>query len=225
MAKRAYRLEPENAGETPPVTPALNRTSVRQLPAVHLGGPDVEWLTIGSAARYLGVSESTVRKWADEGRLTAFATPGGHRRFRRADLDTFLAASTTAPDEQPPLVLLVDADDERRTLVRYTLAGDGFRVHEATNADEGLAALDEEPPDLILLDVLLPDVDGCEMICKLRELHGRESIPVVMFAGAPYAPGKGGSGPRRFIGRPDPLRLVDATRQLLELQAPRQLTA
>jgi excisionase family DNA binding protein len=205
------------------VTPAsAHRKSARSLPAVPLGG-DVEWLTLGNAAKYLGVSESTARKWADEGRLTAFSTPGGHRRFRRSDLDAFLDdARVTGPGEHPPIILVVDADDERRTLIRYTLAADGFAVREATNAEDGLAALEEEPPDLILLDVLVPEVDGCEMLCKLRETHGLEAIPVVMFAGAPFVHPNDRSGARRFIGRPDPLRLVDATRQLLELQSPRQ---
>jgi excisionase family DNA binding protein len=197
--------------------PSTRRASARSLPAVQLGGADVEWLTLGQAAKYLGVSESTVRKWADEGKLPAFSTPGGHRRFRRADLDTFLhSALVVTPEQRPPLVLVVDADDQRRTLVRYTLEAEGFGVREATNAQDGLAALDEEPPDLILLDVLVPEVDGWEMLCKLRERHGLESIPVVMFAGAPSARGGDRAGPRRFVGRPDPLRLVEATRQLLE---------
>ena len=55
------------------------------------GGEGSEWLTLGQAASYLGVAQSTVRKWSDGGRLSAFYTPGGHRRFRRADLDSFLA--------------------------------------------------------------------------------------------------------------------------------------
>lgn len=116
-------------------------------------------------------------------------------------------------------MLVVDADDQRRTLVRYTLAAEGFGVREATNAQDGLAALDEEPPDLILLDVLVPEVDGWEMLCTLRDRHGLESIPVVMFAGAPSARGGGRTRPRRFIGRTDPLRLVEATRRLLEPHA------
>ena len=51
-----------------------------------------EWLTLGQAAAFLGAAQSTVRKWADGGQLPAFYTPGGHRRFRRGDLEAFLAA-------------------------------------------------------------------------------------------------------------------------------------
>src|SRR4029453_14855762 len=49
-----------------------------------------DWLTLGQAAKYLGMAQSTIRKWSDTGRLPAFYTPGGHRRYRRADLDQFL---------------------------------------------------------------------------------------------------------------------------------------
>jgi len=44
------------------------------------------WLTLGEASRLLGVDASTLRAWADAGRIKAFRTPGGHRRFVRADL-------------------------------------------------------------------------------------------------------------------------------------------
>src|SRR3990172_12000958 len=44
------------------------------------------WLTLGQASRALGVDASTLRAWADAGRVRAFRTPGGHRRFTRDDL-------------------------------------------------------------------------------------------------------------------------------------------
>ena len=59
-----------------------------------------EWLTLGQAAKYLGVAQSTMRKWSDLGRVSAFYTPGGHRRYRRADLDQFLDRS--GPAGAPP---------------------------------------------------------------------------------------------------------------------------
>ena len=46
-----------------------------------------DWLTLGQAAKYLGVAQSTIRKWSDQRQLPAFYTPGGHRRYRRSDLD------------------------------------------------------------------------------------------------------------------------------------------
>ena len=60
-------------------------------------GPAPDWLTLGQAATYLGVAQSTIRKWSDGGRLPAFYTPGGHRRFRQGDLDKFLGSSAAPP--------------------------------------------------------------------------------------------------------------------------------
>jgi excisionase family DNA binding protein len=61
-----------------------------------------DWLTLGQAARFLGVAQSTIRKWSDEGKVRAFYTPGGHRRFRRTDLEEFIAQSGPA-DRRIPL--------------------------------------------------------------------------------------------------------------------------
>lgn len=55
-----------------------------------------EWLSLGQAGRMLGVSQSTVRRWADAGELRAFRTSGGHRRIRADDARRFLAAGGTA---------------------------------------------------------------------------------------------------------------------------------
>src|SRR5438046_7900335 len=89
-------------------------------------GSDPDWLTLGQAAKYLGVAQSTIRKWSDNGRVPAFYTPGGHRRYRRADLETFLERS--GPGGKPkagPLGLLVDDDETVRELVRVTLESEG----------------------------------------------------------------------------------------------------
>src|SRR5256884_8892752 len=102
-------------------------------------GGEGEWLTLGQAARFLGVAQSTIRKWSDQGRVPAFYTPGGHRRYRRADLESFLDRS--GPGGRPkagPLVLLVDDDDKGRELVRVNLEFEGYTVREAGSAAGGL---------------------------------------------------------------------------------------
>lgn len=59
-----------------------------------------EWVSLGEAASILGVHPSTVRHWADSGDLPSQRTPGGHRRFRRVDLDQW-ARSRSGTPEQP----------------------------------------------------------------------------------------------------------------------------
>src|SRR6266536_445857 len=85
-----------------------------------------EWLTLGQAARFLGVAQSTIRKWSDQGRVPAFYTPGGHRRYRRADLERFLERSGPGGASRGgPLILLVDDDESVRELVRINLEIEG----------------------------------------------------------------------------------------------------
>jgi excisionase family DNA binding protein len=54
------------------------------------GGPS-RWVTLGQACEILGVDESTLRRWADAGRLRVYRTPGGHRRFSLGNLEEMLA--------------------------------------------------------------------------------------------------------------------------------------
>ena len=112
-----------------------------------IAGSEPDWLTLGQAAKYLGVAQSTIRKWSDLGRVPTFYTPGGHRRYRRRDLDTFLERSGT-PAHAGPLVLIVDDDENLRQYVRANLELEGYTVREAGSAGEGLEALEERDTEL-----------------------------------------------------------------------------
>ena len=58
--------------------------------------PQQNWLTLGAASGMLGVSESTIRRWADAGDIRSFRTPGGHRRILEDDLKQFMASAPSA---------------------------------------------------------------------------------------------------------------------------------
>ena len=192
----------------------------REFPGRRAPTSDPDWLTLGQAAKYLGVAQSTIRKWSDHGRVPAFYTPGGHRRYRRPDLDSFLNRSGPGGStQQGPLVLIVDDDERVREYVRVNLEMEGYAVREAGNAEEGLGVLEEVSPDLILLDVMMPEVDGWEMLRRVQERHGVGAIPVVMFSGkvneqsAQEATARGAQG---FVGKPfDPQQLIEHAKQLL----------
>ena len=179
-----------------------------------------DWLTLGQAAKYLGVAQSTIRKWSDLGRVPAFYTPGGHRRYRRSDLDSFLDRSGPgAKGRTGPVVLVVDDDEGVRNLVRANLELEGYAVREAASANEGLVALEEDRPDLILLDVMMPEVDGWEMLRQIQERFGAGAVPVIVFSGQleEQAVSEAASrGARGFVGKPFDLRqLVDQAKQIV----------
>jgi two-component system KDP operon response regulator KdpE len=70
-------------------------------------------------------------------------------------------------------------DDERRMVgfIRLNLEQDGFEVIEASNGNEALDRLRDSLPDLILLDVMMPDIDGFEVLRMIREIS---QVPVIM---------------------------------------------
>jgi excisionase family DNA binding protein len=176
-----------------------------------------DWLTLGQAAKFLGVAQSTIRKWSDQGRVPAFYTPGGHRRYRRRDLEAFLDRSGPGGRSGGPLVLVVDDDSRLREFIRVNLEAEGYTVAEAGSAEDALQAIAGQAPDLVLLDVVMPGVDGWQMLQRMQERHG--SIPVIMFSGkvdegaAADAARRGAQG---FIGKPfDPQQLIERAKQLV----------
>jgi excisionase family DNA binding protein len=179
-----------------------------------------DWLTLGQAAKVLGVAQSTVRAWSDAGRLPVFYTPGGHRRFKRDDLDGFLSRNGAGSrPRNAATVLVVDDDPRLRELIRVNLEYDGMTVIEAGTAEEGLRALEADPPDLVMLDVMMPGIDGWEMLRRVQERHGVGTIPVIMFSGKvdeASAERAAEHGAQAFIGKPfDPTQLIESTKQLI----------
>jgi excisionase family DNA binding protein len=187
-----------------------------QTPARGAPAPEQDWLTLGQAARFLGVAQSTIRKWSDQGRLPAFYTPGGHRRFQRAHLEAFVDRSRPGGRRGGPLVLVVEADQRLREQLRVNLELGGYLVREAAAGPEALATINDQSPDLVLLDLVLPGLDGWELLRQLHGLHG--SIPVIVFSGAPdRQSGPTGSGlPAAVRGEPfDPEELLARAKRLV----------
>ena len=185
------------------------------------GRREPDWLTLGQAAKFLGVAQSTLRTWSDHGRVPTFYTPGRHRRYRRGDLEAFLVRSGPGRAQTGPPVLLVDDDSRMRELVRIELERAGYDVQEAGSAEEGLAAIETRKPELILVDVMMPHVDGWEMLRQVQERYGAGSIPVLMFSGEVDEVGRRqatSSGARGFVGKGFDLgELVDQAKAILSV--------
>jgi len=77
----------------------------------------------------------------------------------------------------PGRILIVEDDADIRTQTAMLLRDEGYEVDEAASAREGFATFDVRNPDCVLLDVMLPDVDGFE-VC--RSLRARSDVPIIM---------------------------------------------
>lgn len=79
-----------------------------------------------------------------------------------------------------PLILIVEDEADLVTLLRYNLEREGFRVAEAGNGEEALLLVQEETPDLILLDWMLPMLSGIEVCRQLRRRPETADVPIIM---------------------------------------------
>jgi two-component system phosphate regulon response regulator PhoB len=85
------------------------------------------------------------------------------------------AAATTGPT-----ILVVEDEAPLLTLLRYNLEKQGFRVEEAADGQEALLRVAESPPDLVLLDWMLPSLSGIEVCRQLRRRPDTRDLPIIM---------------------------------------------
>ncbi len=80
-------------------------------------------------------------------------------------------------------VLVVDDDALNRRLLTATLAREGHRTTAATNGEEALIALGDDPPDVILLDLVMPGIDGIGVLERIKADEALRHLPVIMISG------------------------------------------
>jgi CheY-like chemotaxis protein len=94
----------------------------------------------------------------------------------------------TPPDPTPlpreaPLILIVDDFEDNRAIYVQYLLFEGFRVIEASNGKEALEKATEQQPDVVVMDLSLPVMDGWEATRRLKAAEGTRRIPVVALTG------------------------------------------
>lgn len=82
-------------------------------------------------------------------------------------------------DENLGTILYVEDDPNNRTLIRRILGAEGYTVHEAPNAATALEKLKTLKPDLILMDINMPEVDGYTLTAQIRAMPEMSSVPIV----------------------------------------------
>ena len=84
--------------------------------------------------------------------------------------------------DAPLLVLIVDDEDMIRSLLRLTLVRAGYDVTEAETGKEGISIVREQKPDLVLLDVMMPGMDGYAVCEQIRQDPAVGDTPVIMLS-------------------------------------------
>ena len=83
-------------------------------------------------------------------------------------------------DPDVATILIVDDEPDLVELIAYTLVAEGFRVLTARDGVEGLALAEAERPDLVVLDIMMPKMDGVELTARLRENGQLRLTPILM---------------------------------------------
>jgi excisionase family DNA binding protein len=184
------------------------------------------WLSLGPASQVLGVDPDTLRRWADDGRVPAWTTPGGHRRFDRAALERLSSQrrgpalrSLTTLGATPARLTRVYRRHYADALGGYPQATDASQVdpeREAFRRDGRrligalVAFLDAEPVDAATRDRL--EAEACAIVddqaTRLAAGGGSLTEAVSRFVAArgPFLAELAGIGHRRSL---DPARLAD----------------
>jgi two-component system cell cycle response regulator DivK len=83
------------------------------------------------------------------------------------------------PSEEKGTILYVEDNPDNRTLVRRILLSEDYKLLEATNAHEALETIKNTKPDLILMDINMPDMDGYTLTAKIKAIPGFASVPIL----------------------------------------------
>ena len=116
-------------------------------------------------------------------------------------------------------VLIVDDERQNRDLLEVMLAGEGLDLLTAATGEDALAIVARNPPDLILLDIMMPGMDGYQVAIAIKRNAATRHIPIVMVTGLddPNARLLGmNAGAAAFLGRPvDRAELCERVKHLL----------
>jgi excisionase family DNA binding protein len=148
--------------------------------------------TTREAAILLGVSVGTAQLWVDNGLLTAWKTPGGHRRVTRESIDKLLhmkaalpvTISAEAGGAQMKVLIVEDSSNLRRlyeiVLAQWPMSP---RITTVDNGIEAVMLLEQEHPDLLVVDLDTPGIDGFRLVAILKKNQKYADITIVVVSG------------------------------------------
>jgi len=122
----------------------------------------------------------------------------------------------------PKRVLVVEDDPAASRFVGYTLEQEGYEVSIASNGLEGIMKAQQEKPDILVLDGMLPGLDGFQVCRRLRAQAETAKLPILMVSAKAQEADKAAGlkvGADDYLAKPvDPTKLVERVRELLNRQ-------
>jgi len=126
-------------------------------------------LTIGEACRILGVSETTLRQWTDEGKVNAFVTPGGHRRYSQSDLKNLVRGQHRVHDLKDLVAQIESAVPRQREITQQYLRSTAWYPRLDAQAREQMRERGRRLLGLIVRYITKPSIEG-EVLQQARRL-------------------------------------------------------
>ena len=148
------------------------------------------YMTPYEVAELLMVAPVTVRAWAQKGLLRSLSTPGGHRRFRREEVERFARDSGVSFDARlgrALRVLIVDDDRQFAGYLNELLEGREEPVVTAVAHDgfEAGSKVHTFKPDVMVLDLMMPDIDGFKVCRQITQDPATAAVRVIAITGYP----------------------------------------
>ncbi len=116
-------------------------------------------------------------------------------------------------------ILIIEDDPSASRLAGYALEREGYQIVTAANGVDGMRKAQEEQPDLLILDVMLPGLDGFEICHRLRAESGSDHLPILMISAKAQESDKATGlkvGADEYLVKPaDPAEVVDRVENLL----------
>jgi CheY-like chemotaxis protein len=129
-----------------------------------------------------------------------------------------------SPDvaDQPARILVVDDERDNREVLEIVLTREGFLVVAVASGEEALASVAKQPPDLILLDIMMPDMTGYQVVAEIKGNPATKNIPVIMVTALSDGNARTlalSAGSEDFLTKPvDRAELCARVRKLLPLE-------
>lgn len=158
------------------VEPAVGVTFAGLIRMVQQGiisGDDV--VVVNCSGHTMPVEEELLQgDWHEDIDLTSGVLP-------ESPQEGLLAALARLDERRSRHVLIVDDNEDARRLIRRILQAQGkFQIHDAASGQEALEAARQQPPNLVILDLMMPEMDGFEVLDRLRGIPEASSVPVIV---------------------------------------------